>query len=370
MANLAGMESSFWPSFLPEASLLQSKGEERRKAGQAHFAEVLMALLHPVTHPQLRELAEWACAETGTLHTSQISLMRNNKTRMLGTKVIDALGRLNQLAWVAARHPELLPLAGCAPLTPRIQRLLEAYKPLLDPVSQEPLGSGALLEIYLGLRRQPISRPRSLSLAEAGRLAERLGDWLEAELRARDWSFREAGRRLQRLWEGEAAGARRLVRVLAGLEDYTAKQVADGWERIARALLSLLDRKPDIWALADELLARDLQVEPETGVPLVVEPDSLASALVGPAAVAPAPVMPAIKARPGARSGRAAGTAQPSEKTKPGSSGVSQAGAKGGATRKGQAGSTGRKGTAPATRSTKTTETRTPPKRGPGSTTA
>jgi hypothetical protein len=354
------MESSFWPSFLPEASLLQSRGEERRKAGQAHFSEVLMALLHPVSHPQLRELAEWACAEAGTLHTSQISLMRNNKTRMLGTKVIDALGRLNQLAWVAVRHPELLPLAGCAPVTPRIQRLLAAYRPLLDPISQEPLGSGALLEIYLGLRRQPITRPRSLSLAEAGQLAERLGDWLEAELRAREMSFRQACRRLQGLWEGEAAGGKRLVRVLAGLEEYTAKQVADGWERIARALLSLLERQPDIWALADELLATDLQVEPEAGVPPAVEPDSLA----------PAPVSPTPKARPGSKAGRGAGAALPSEKARAGGSGESKGGAKAGATRKSLAGGAGSKGTPSARRSNKTAGSRTPARRRPGSTTA
>ena len=362
MAYLADMESSFWPSFLPEASLLQSSGEERRKAGQAHFSEVLMALLHPVSHPQLRELAEWACAETGTLHTSQISLMRNNKTRMLGTKVIDALGRLNQLAWVAARHPELLPLAGCAPVTPRIQRLLAAYQPLLDPTSQEPLGSGALLEIYLGLRRQPITRPRSLSLAEAGRLAERLGDWLEAELRARDWSFRDAGRRLQRLWEGEAAGARRLVRVLAGLEDYTAKQVADGWERIAGALLSLLDRQPDIWALADELLAPDLQVEQEAGGGVS---RALATDPLGPAPVAPAPATPTPKARPGSKAGRAAGAAQPGDNARAWSSGESKGGAKAGATRKGQAAITDSKGNPSAGRAKKTAGTRTPAKRRP-----
>jgi hypothetical protein len=284
--------------------------------------------------------------------------MRNNKTRMLGTKVIDALGRLNQLAWVAVRHPELLPLAGCAPVTPRIQRLLAAYRPLLDPISQEPLGSGALLEIYLGLRRQPITRPRSLSLSEAGQLAERLGEWLEAELRARDWSFREAARRLQRLWEGEAAGARRLVRVLAGLEEYTAKQVADGWERIAGALLSLLERQPDIWALADELLAPDLQVEPEAGVPLAVEPDSLASA----------PVAPAPKARPGSRPKRAAGAAQPSEKAKAGGSGVRKGVAKAGATRKSLAGTTGSKGNPSARKTTKAAGTKTSARRRPGST--
>jgi hypothetical protein len=245
--------------------------------------------------------------------------------------------------------------------------LLAAYQPLLDPTSQEPLGSGALLEIYLGLRRQPITRPRVLSLAEAGRLAERLGDWLEAELRARDWSFRDAGRQLQRLWEGEAAGARRLVRVLAGLEDYTAKQVADGWERIARALLNLLERQPDIWALADELLAPDLRVEPEAGggVSKAVAPDPL-----GPAPVAPAPATPTPKARPGSRAGRAAGAAQPGDNARAWSSGESKGGAKAGATRKGQAASTGSKGTPSASRAKKTAGTKTPGRRRPAPPTA
>ena len=174
---------------------------------------------------------------------------------MLGSKAIDALGRVNQAAWIRRHHPHLFPQLGCAPLTPRIEKILAAFQPLVDPSSGEPLGSGALLEILLGLRRLPIELPRVLAVEEAQRLAERFTDWLEGELRHRGWSMREAGQRLQQACGVEASGAKRLVRVLAGLETYTAKQLIDGWEPIAMAVLRMLDHEPDVWALADALLA-------------------------------------------------------------------------------------------------------------------
>jgi len=249
------MASTIWPSCLPAPELLSQRAEERRAAGQAHFTEVLLALLQSVSHPQLSELADWACNGSGTLHTSQIPQLRNQKVRMLGSKAIDALGRLNQAAWAARHHPHLLPQLGCGPLTPRIEKILSSFQPLVDPSSGEPLGSGALLEIHLGLRRLKVELPRVLKVEEAQQLAERLTDWLEAELRHRGWSLREAGQRLQQTWGEETSGAKRLVRVLAGLESYTAKQLIDGWEPIAMAVLRMLDHEPDVWALADALLA-------------------------------------------------------------------------------------------------------------------
>jgi hypothetical protein len=254
------MASTIWPSCLPAPEVLAQGAEERRAAGQEHFTEVLLALLQSVSHPQLSELADWACNGSGALHTSQISQLRNQKVRMLGSKAIDALGRVNQAAWTRRHHPHLLPLLGCGPLTPRIEKILAVFQPLVDPISQEPLGSGALLEIHLGLRRLPIELPRVLAVEEAQRLAERLTDWLEGELHSRGWSVREAGHRLQQAWGAEASGVKRLVRVLAGLESYTAKQLIDGWEPIATAVLQMLDHEPDVWALADALLAGEQSV--------------------------------------------------------------------------------------------------------------
>ena len=152
-----------WPSFLPEEGLLQISGTERREAGRLHFSEALLFLLRHVSHPQLSELADWACNEPGNLHTSQISHMRNNKVRMLGTKAVDALGRINQAAWVHRHQPELLKRLGTAPLTPRLEGILAAYQPLVDPTNQTPIGAGELMAIYLGYLRLPIEIPRSLT---------------------------------------------------------------------------------------------------------------------------------------------------------------------------------------------------------------
>jgi len=244
-----------WPDFLPERVLLETSGERRREAGRLHFSEALLFLLRHVSHPQLSELADWACNEPGNLHTSQISHMRNNRVRMLGTKALDALGRINQAAWVHRHRPQLLDSLGTAALTSRLEGILAAYQPLLDPISQEPLGSGALMAIYLGYLRLPIELARSLSPREAELLAGLIGEWLDGALSARGLSFRAAARRLQLAWPGEKAGAERLVRVIGGLEDYSARQLAEDWERIAIAAAVVLEEPKDPWALADELLA-------------------------------------------------------------------------------------------------------------------
>jgi hypothetical protein len=244
-----------WPDFLPERVLLETSGEQRREAGRLHFSEALLFLLRHVSHPQLSELADWACNEPGNLHTSQISHMRNNRVRMLGTKALDALGRINQAAWVHRHRPQLLDSLGTGPLTSRLEGILAAYQPLLDPISQEPLGSGALMAIYLGYLRLPIELARSLSPREAELLAGLIGEWLDGALSARGLGFRAAARRLQLAWPGEKAGAERLVRVIGGLEDYSARQLAEDWERIAIAAAAVLEEPKDPWALADELLA-------------------------------------------------------------------------------------------------------------------
>jgi hypothetical protein len=244
-----------WPDFLPERVLLETSGERRREAGRLHFSEALLFLLRHVSHPQLSELADWACNEPGNLHTSQISHMRNNRVRMLGTKALDALGRINQAAWVHRHRPQLLDSLGTGPLTSRLEGILAAYQPLLDPISQEPLGSGALMAIYLGYLRLPIELARSLSPREAELLAGLIGEWLDGALSARGLGFRAAARRLQLAWPGEKAGAERLVRVIGGLEDYSARQLAEDWERIAIAAAAVLEDPKDPWALADELLA-------------------------------------------------------------------------------------------------------------------
>ena len=60
-------------------------GLNPKEANNEKLAEAVMELLlEPLSHPTLSELADWACGEAGTLHTSQISHLRTGKAVMLG----------------------------------------------------------------------------------------------------------------------------------------------------------------------------------------------------------------------------------------------------------------------------------------------
>ena len=244
-----------WPAFLPDPDQLAAAGEERRQGGRDHLSEAVLQILRHISHPQLSELADWACNEVGNLHASQVSHLRHGKLKMLGVKCVDALGRMNQAAWAFHQRPELLERLGTAERTPRIEAILRRFEPLLHPDSGAPLGAGEFMELYLGYLRLPITPPLSLSEEQAERLAGRIGAWLDGQLAERGLSFREAGRRLRLAWPGEASGVERLIRVIGGLEEYTARQLGEEWERIAVASAAVLEIADDARGLAERLLA-------------------------------------------------------------------------------------------------------------------
>ncbi|MEB3183267.1 MAG: hypothetical protein VKN15_02620, partial [Cyanobacteriota bacterium] len=205
-----------WPPFLPPEKLLRLGGERRREEGRKHFQAVMELLLEPISHPILSELADWACGEAGTLHTSQISHLRTGKAVMLGNKAVEALGRVNQTVWVARNRPWLLERLGTAPMDGRIEALVRRYQPLLHPHSGQPLGAGDFLALYMGSLRLPLPEEETLGPEQALRLAQRLGPWLDGALLERGMSLRMAGERLQELCPGDGELVRRLLRVVAG----------------------------------------------------------------------------------------------------------------------------------------------------------
>jgi hypothetical protein len=229
-----------WPVFLPAEKLLRLEGEQRREAGRRHFQAVMEELLAPISHPLLSELADWACNEPGTLHTSQISNLRNGKAQMLGTKCVDALGRVNQAAWVARSRPWLLERLGTAPLSERIEALVRRYQPLLHPLTGNPLGAGEFLALYLGNLRLPLASEAALNSEQALHLAERLAPWLDGALLERGLSLRMAGERLAELCPGDPELVRRLLRVVAGFEACEAEWLAQAWGELRPALAELL----------------------------------------------------------------------------------------------------------------------------------
>jgi hypothetical protein len=110
------------------------------------------------------------------------------------------------------------------------------------------------MAIYLGYLRLPIEIPRSLTPKEAELLCGLIGEWLDGQISQRGLGFREAARRLQEAWEGEQAGAERLVRVIGGMDDYSPRQLIEEWERISAAAIEVLALEQGPWELADALL--------------------------------------------------------------------------------------------------------------------
>jgi hypothetical protein len=232
-----------WPPFLPPEKLLRLDGEQRREAGRKHFQEVMELLLAPISHPLLSELADWACNEPGTLHTSQISLLRNGKATMLGNKCVEALGRVNQAVWVARNRPWLLERLGTAALSERMEALVRRTHPLLHPLRGHPLGPGEFLALYMGSLRLPQAEEASLAAEQAQALAMRLGPWLDQALLEKGLSLRMAAEKLRERLPADRELVGRLLRVVAGFEDCDPGWLAVAWSELEPALAELLGKE-------------------------------------------------------------------------------------------------------------------------------
>lgn len=232
-----------WPPFLPPEKLARLPGEARREAGRRHFQAVMEQLLEPISHPTLSELADWACNEPGTLHTSQISHLRTGKAVMLGNKCGEALGRVNQAAWVARNRPWLLERLGTLPMTERIESLVRRYLPLLHPATGLPLGAGDFLALYMGSLRLPLLVEGALGMEQALGMSLRLGPWLDRALLEKGLTLRSAREPLEQLCPGEPELVRRLLEVAGGFEECDPTWLAAAWADLEPALSALLERE-------------------------------------------------------------------------------------------------------------------------------
>jgi hypothetical protein len=186
------------------------------------------------SHRVLPGLAE--ALDLGRIHSSQVSMLRNRKLASPGPEVFLALGRLNQ--WLARRsggtggagdgttalqeHPELLEALGQGAL------------PLLDDAGQ-PLGPGALLEIFVGLRPPPRAFDLRIADGEATALSAALAELLTA---GRPW----------RLCRDQVLAAypvpktqrrERFAAVMSGQRDYSAAELDAELMDLHRTLVGL-----------------------------------------------------------------------------------------------------------------------------------
>ncbi|MCT0225542.1 hypothetical protein [Synechococcus sp. CS-1328] len=127
-------------------------GHTRRELGRQHMSAVMIYWLarNQWSHPATEALATWALNETGVLHTSQISHIRNGKMRMMGVKTLDAFGAINLAVWAYQNRRDLFQKLGTAPVTSKIEGLIKDAFVIEDPRSGLPLDQGGWMLLYLG----------------------------------------------------------------------------------------------------------------------------------------------------------------------------------------------------------------------------
>lgn len=229
-------------------------GDARRDNGRALFTRMLGYMLKDISHPEMSSLADWALDETGCLHTSQLSHLRNQKMRMLGVKSLDALGRINvagQLFKDGDR--KALKELGTGTITAKVEEILSRYEPILNE-SGEAMDAGDFMMIYLGYIDLPI-----FDGEDAGKdwvkAAANLGEWLEQLLEEREIRTRDALPMIKKAWTGNDETRDKFCLVVAGIESFSDTELPAVWPAITAAVAPILDESISEDDLFDMVIA-------------------------------------------------------------------------------------------------------------------
>lgn len=219
-----------------------SLGDERRERGRAHFTALLSHLLTDVSHPEMAALADWALNETGCLHTSQLSHLRNAKMRMLGVKSLDALGAINSCAheFQQDRSGKFRKM-GTAQTTARIEEVLARYKPAIHPETGEPLSAGDLMMVYLGYLQIDLPGLDGADEKRWSEAAQNLGAWVEDLMAERGIRMRDGVAQIKQVWTGTDSQRDHFCFAVSGMADFKPEELADSWPHITKAVSSLAD---------------------------------------------------------------------------------------------------------------------------------
>ena len=127
-------------------------------------------------------LAKWALNEESALHPSQLSHLRNGKTRLMGVKCWDALGRqpgglgIPEQQKRSAGHP-----AG--PLSPQVESLVKHAEVLMNPNTGLPMDQSDWMSVCLGYMVLPdvVMAPKVTRTFRVDRFGQYISNVLEAE---------------------------------------------------------------------------------------------------------------------------------------------------------------------------------------------
>ena len=108
------------------------------------------------SHPNVELLAKWALNEESALHPSQLSHLRNGKTRLMGVKCLDALGQVNLAVWAYQKSDrDLLKVLRAGVMSPTVEDLIKHAEVLMNPNTGLPLDQADWMSIYLGYLQLP-----------------------------------------------------------------------------------------------------------------------------------------------------------------------------------------------------------------------
>jgi hypothetical protein len=186
--------------------------------------------------------------DCGRVHNSQLSMLRNGKLASPGPEVFLALGSIN--LWLAREAP------GGRLSPERASRLLAGHPELIEALQSSALpvrdaddhvlGSGDLLELFVGLRPAPPAFDLHISEAEAPALSAALAALFTA---GRPW--RQCREPVMAAYPvARRARRERFAEVMAGQREYSAAELDGELPDLRRTLASLggpgtLEPSPD-----------------------------------------------------------------------------------------------------------------------------
>ncbi|MFM7312406.1 MAG: hypothetical protein ACKO0M_04440 [Cyanobium sp.] len=207
------------------------------EAGRVAFAH-LIRVWHARNGWSQRILPALAEAlDCGRVHNSQLSMLRNGKLASPGPEVFLALGSIN--LWLAQEAPDgRLSGERAASLLAGHPELIEALQSSALPVRDgagHVLGSGDLLEVFVGLRAAPAAFDLRIEDSEAATLSAALAQLLTAGL-----PWRQCRETVLAAYPVARRQRReRFAEVMAGQRDYGAAELEAELPDLRRTLAAL-----------------------------------------------------------------------------------------------------------------------------------
>ena len=229
--------------------------EQRRQKGRSHTSAVLVYWLatNRWSHPNFEVLATWALNESSALHPSQLSHLRNAKTKLMGVKCLDALGQVNLAVWAwQNQKKDLLKVLGCGSITPQVKELIEHAEVLMNPHTGLPLDQAAFMSIYLGYMTLPDVVNGPEGDPQFQEIVNAFGKYIVSVLDKKKIGMGEASEMLTKA-TGNAELAEHMCMAAIGLKPFDATALTTQFPAVCKALTSIDGVPRDPTGVVDEI---------------------------------------------------------------------------------------------------------------------